>query len=126
MSFESIIREILEESGGGLGIALMGSDGIPIVQLTAELGAGVSNPLDDDIGTAGVEFARILSEIQKASDALNGGAMHETVVNLARFQLLFRTVDDDVVLILALAPDGNAGKARYLIRSRLVALREEL
>lgn len=124
MSFETVLREILDGCGGALGIALMGGDGIPIVQLSREVG-GV-NPLGDDIGTAGVEFARILSEIQKASDALNAGAMAETVVSLARFQLLFRHVDDDVILILALTPDGNTGKARYLIRRNLVALREEL
>ena len=32
-----------------------------------------------------VEFARILSEIQKASDSLNAGAMSETLINLAAF-----------------------------------------
>jgi len=34
-------------------------------------------------------------------------------------------VDDEVLLVLALAPDGNLGKARYLIRRHLNALREE-
>jgi predicted regulator of Ras-like GTPase activity (Roadblock/LC7/MglB family) len=125
MSFESILGEILEQCGGGLGIALMGSDGIPITQLTAELEGGAPNPLGD-ITTAGVEFARILSEIQKASDALDAGPMAETVINLERFQLHFRSVDDDVILVLALANDGNTGKARYLIRRHLVALRQEL
>jgi predicted regulator of Ras-like GTPase activity (Roadblock/LC7/MglB family) len=123
MSFESILKEILEGCGGGLGIALMGSDGIPILQLTAP---GDGNPLGDEIGTAGVEFARILSEIQKASDALNAGPMSETLINLAAFQLLFRSVDDDVILVLAIAHDGNPGKARYLVRRHLVSLREEL
>lgn len=126
MSFDSILREILNECGGGLGIALMGSDGIPIVQITAKLPDGVPNPLGGDIGTAGVEFARILSEIQKASAVLNAGAMSETVISLARFQLHFRSVDDDVILVLALAHEGNPGKARYLVRRHLVALREEL
>jgi predicted regulator of Ras-like GTPase activity (Roadblock/LC7/MglB family) len=126
MSFEKILREVLNECGGGLGIALMGSDGIPIVQLSAELGPGLPNPLGDDIGTAAVEFARILCEIQKAADALNAGAMMETVINLARFQLLFRQVDDDVFLVLALSPTGNAGKARYLIRRHLLQLRSDL
>ncbi len=126
MSFENILREVLNECGGGLGIALMGSDGIPIVQLSAELGPGLPNPLGDDIGTAAVEFARILCEIQKAADALNAGAMMETVINLARFQLLFRQVDDDVFLVLALSPTGNAGKARYLIRRHLPQLRSDL
>ena len=126
MSFEKILREVLNECGGGLGIALMGSDGIPIVQLSAELGPGLPNPLGEDIGTAAVEFARILCEIQKAADALNAGAMMETVINLARFQLLFRQVDDDVFLVLALSPTGNAGKARYLIRRHLLQLRSDL
>lgn len=127
MSFENILREILSECGGGLGISLMGTDGIPIVQINAQLEGGATNPLGDDIGTAGVEFARILSEIQKASDALDAGPMAETIINLTAFQLLFRSVDDDVILILALSHDGgNPGKARYLIRRHLVALRQEL
>jgi predicted regulator of Ras-like GTPase activity (Roadblock/LC7/MglB family) len=127
MSFEDILHEILSECGGGLGIALMGSDGIPISQITAQLEGGAPNPLGEDIGVAGVEFARILSEIQKASDALNAGAMAETVINLAAFQLLFRRVDEDVILILALShKNGNPGKARYLIRRHLVGLRQEL
>ena len=48
------------------------------------------------------------------------------MINLARFELLFRQVDDDVLLVLALSPAGNAGKARYLIRRHLMQLRSEL
>jgi predicted regulator of Ras-like GTPase activity (Roadblock/LC7/MglB family) len=126
MSFESTLREILEGCGGGLGIALMGSDGIPIVQLTAESRPGLDNPLGDEIGTAGVEFARVLSEIQKASDALSAGAMTEALISLEAFQLLFRSVDDDVILVLAVSHGGNHGKARYLVRRHLVSLREQI
>jgi hypothetical protein len=35
-------------------------------------------------------------------------------------------VDDETYLILAIAPDGNAGKARFLMRRHLLALRDEL
>lgn len=126
MSFESILAQIMDESAGALGIALMGSDGIPIAQRMPDLPRGVSNPLGDDIGTAAVDFARILGDIQKAGDALNGGALAETVISLARFQLLFRQIDDEVFVVLALAPSGNAGKARYLLRRNLFALKSEL
>jgi hypothetical protein len=34
-------------------------------------------------------------------------------------------VDDDYFIVLALLPDGNLGKARYLIRRHLPAIREE-
>lgn len=126
MSFETILREIVENCNGSLGIALMGTDGIPIAQIEAPPQPGCESFLEEDIGTAGVEFASILAEIHKASDALGGGAVTETVVTLARFSLLFRQVDEDTLLVLALAPDGNLGKARYLMRRHLLGIRQEM
>lgn len=124
MSFENILRKIVADCGGGLSVALMGSDGIPIVQVQQV--RGPANPLGDDLSIAGVEFGRILGEIGKASDSLGGGTLSEVVINLARFKLIFREIDDDVMLVLALMPDGNLGKARYLIRRHLIEIREEL
>ena len=83
-------------------------------------------PLQEDIGSAGVEFSRILEEIRKAADALGGGAVSETVVSLARMNLVFRPIDGETFLALVLATDGNLGKARYLIRRHLLAIRQEL
>ena len=121
MSFQSILQTVVDECGGGLGAVLMGNDGIPIAE--AEGPAADSSA---DIGTACVEFARILSEIHKASDAIDGGKLSEVMVGLERFSLLFRSVDEEVTLVLAIAPDGNLGKARYLMRSHLHAIRQEL
>lgn len=123
MSFASILTKIVDECGGGIGAALMGNDGIPIEQVSA--GARPA-AMPEDIGTAGVEFVRILDEIRKVSDALSAGALGEAVVSFARFTLLFRVVDEDTFLALAIAPDGNLGKARYLMRRHLIALREEM
>jgi len=124
MSFRSILRSIVEECGGGLGAVLMGSDGIPIEEyVTDRIPEG---PLQEDIGSAGVEFSRILEEIRKAADALGGGAVTETVVALARMNLVFRPIDGETFLALVLASDGNLGKARYLIRRHLLAIRQEL
>ena len=124
MSFAVLLREIVEECGGGIGAALMGNDGIPIEQVTAS--QAVANPLAEDIATAGTEFGRILEEIRKASDAVAGGAVVETTIQLSRVMLVFRTVDEETFLVVALTADGNLGKARYLIRRQLLALRQEL
>ena len=124
MSFAAMLREIVEECGGGIGAALMGSDGIPIEQVTASHAA--AHPLAEDVATAGTEFGRILEEIRKASDAVAGGAVVETTILLSRVTLVFRTVDEETFLVVALAPDGNLGKARYLIRRHLLSLRQEL
>ena len=124
MSFRSILRSIVEECGGGLGAVLMGADGIPIEEyVTDRIPEG---PLQEDVGNAGVEFSRILEEIRKAADALGGGAVHETVVSLARMNLVFRPIDGETFLALVLSTDGNLGKARYLIRRHLLSIRQEL
>jgi len=52
--------------------------------------------------------------------------VRETVIGLDRVNLVVQSVDDDLVVVLALSPDGNLGKARYLIRRNLVELRSEL
>ena len=123
MSFGSILRGIVEQCGDALGAALMGNDGIAIDEFATE-------PRGDepafDIATAGVEFGRILDDVRKASDALGGGDVEETIVRTARFLLVFRIVDDEYFVVVAIRPDGNLGKARYLIRRSLLAIREEL
>ena len=72
------------------------------------------------------EFGRALGEVEKASAAAGGGPMAETVVALERFTLVFARLESGLVLALAVGPDGNLGKARYLIRRNLLEIRQEL
>jgi predicted regulator of Ras-like GTPase activity (Roadblock/LC7/MglB family) len=125
MIFDAILGEIVNGCGGGIAAALMGNDGISIAEVVSDR-EDVRDVLVEEIGTAGAEFGRILAEIGKASDALGGGAVNETAVVLSRFTLVFRNVDDETFLVVAIAPDGNLGKARYLIRRQLNFLRQEL
>jgi predicted regulator of Ras-like GTPase activity (Roadblock/LC7/MglB family) len=124
MSFQPILRAMVDNASGAVGVALLGSDGIAIEQVMAANDAG--RALEEDFGAAGVEFGRILDEIRKASDAVGGGPLRETIVALARFTLILHTVDDETFLVMALLPDGNLGKARYLLRRHLPSVREAL
>ena len=123
MSFASLLREIVEKCRGGLGAALLGNDGMPIEQVVAE---GAPEALAEDLATAGVEFGRILAEVRKTSDALAGGSLLDLTVRLSRMSFVFCGVDDDTFLAVVVAPDGNTGQARYLIRRHMPALRAEL
>jgi predicted regulator of Ras-like GTPase activity (Roadblock/LC7/MglB family) len=124
MSFASILQEIVDECGGGLAAALMGADGIPIEQVEASGEAEVS--LGDEVDVLGVEFGRILDEMRKASDSVGGGGLEEVSVRLSNFSVLMRVVDEETFLVLAIEPSGNTGKARFLMRRQLMALRDEL
>jgi predicted regulator of Ras-like GTPase activity (Roadblock/LC7/MglB family) len=122
MSFESVLRTIVEECPGALGAALMGSDGIPIAQIAARGAAEDA----DEVTVLGVEFGRILDEARKAGDASGAGAALELSVRTERFQVVLHALDAETYLVLALTPDGNVGKGRYLMRRHHLALREEL
>ncbi len=120
MSFESILRVIVEECPGALGAALMGGDGIPIAQ------AGPHGDEAEQVTILGVEFGRILEEARKAADAAGAGVALEISVRTERFHVVLHAVDPDTYLLLALAPHGNVGKGRYLLRRHELAIREEL
>jgi predicted regulator of Ras-like GTPase activity (Roadblock/LC7/MglB family) len=124
MSFASLLQEIVDGCGGGLAAALMGADGIPIEQVEAN--GEVRESPGHGIDVLGVEFGRILDEMRKASDSVGGGVLEEVSVRLANFWVLMRVVDEETYLVLAIEPDGNAGKARFLMRRQLMALRDEL
>jgi predicted regulator of Ras-like GTPase activity (Roadblock/LC7/MglB family) len=129
MSFTRALRSIVDEAGGGIGAALMGSDGIAIDQVEASSPAaslGEDGALGDEIAALGVEFGRILEEARKAADSLNGGAVEEACLRMARFWVLLRSVDAETFLVVVLAPDGNLGKARFLMRRHLADLRAHL
>jgi predicted regulator of Ras-like GTPase activity (Roadblock/LC7/MglB family) len=130
MNFTSTLRTIVDECGGGIGAALMGVDGIAIEQVEARAlpasFAGESASVADEISALGVEFGRILEEARKAADSLGGGAVEEACLRMARFWVLLRSLDGDNFLVLVLAPDGNLGKARFLMRRHLAELRDHL
>jgi predicted regulator of Ras-like GTPase activity (Roadblock/LC7/MglB family) len=130
MSFGATLRSLVDECGGGVGAALMGGDGIAIEQVEARAlpGSfeGEASGVADEIAALGVEFGRILEEARKAADSLGGGAVEEACLRMARCWVLLRTVDADTFLVLVLAPDGNLGKARYLMRRHLSDLRANL
>ena len=124
MSFETVLQKIVDGCGSAIGAALMGNDGIPIVHVRAE--NQIENQLGDDLSAAGAEFGRILGDIHKASDSLGGGLMNEVVISLSRFTLIFREIADDVMLVLAIGPEGNIGKSRFMMRRFERELRDEL
>jgi len=119
MSFEAILRGIVDQSPGALGAALMGADGIPIAEVG---GAGES----EEVTLLGIEFGRVLEEARKVAMAVNGGALEELVIAMGRTQVVLRSVDAETYFVLALDPSGNLGKARYLLRRHTLDVRELL
>lgn len=126
MTFEAVLQTIVDDCGGGYAAALMGLDGIAVAQVMVGSGRDREDPLAGDASAAGIEFGRILGEMTKASDALEAGPLRECVISLGRVLLVFHAVDEELFLVVTLRPEGNLGKARYLIRRSLPVIRAAL
>jgi predicted regulator of Ras-like GTPase activity (Roadblock/LC7/MglB family) len=122
MTFREILSTLVERTPGALAAAVMAGDGVAIDEYARE-GAEV------DLGAIAVEFGRIFAQSQKVASALYGtrdGDLDELLLVLGGHQILFRKLDEDSFLLLALDQNGLVGKARWLARNLLQEIRDAL
>ncbi len=119
MIFEEVAKDIVERVYGGIASIIMGRDGIP---LSLHLKEGVTM----DLEPLGIEYSNLLAEILKASLSIGTGEVGEVTVLTSQFFIILRVISPEYFICLLLAPDGNLGKAKYLIRVNLPKLRAEL
>ena len=122
MSFREALRAIVDQTPGGLAAVLMGSDGIAVDEYSRRRG-------ELDLSAVAVEFQRVLEQARLVAAGLYGRAASqpaELVLVTGQHQLLFRQLDEEYFIVLALDPAGLLGKARYLVGNTLDSLRAEL
>lgn len=119
MDFKEIISELVKRVDGARAAILMGYDGIPLEESRKE---GV----DTDIQLIGIEYSNILKEMKRASDILEAGEVTEVSIITGNGIVVVRGVLDEYFLMVYLVPDGNLGKARYLMKMAAPKLKELL
>jgi predicted regulator of Ras-like GTPase activity (Roadblock/LC7/MglB family) len=117
--FRASLRDIVEKTDGGVAGLIMDSEGIP-VETYAREGAGI------DIATVGVEFGVVLAAVRRAVESLDAGSAREVSIMTDGLVTLIRTLGDAYFLAVAMRPDGNIGKGRFLMRTAMPALLAEL
>lgn len=63
-----------------------------------------------------VEFSSILSQMKDRSDGLAFGQVEEMSIRSANITTMVRLINAQYFVAAALLPQGNHGKARYLLR----------
>ncbi len=117
--FKQTLKGVVDGTDGGLAGLLMDFEGIPLeTYKRAES--------DLDIEAVGVEISVIVKAIQRAAEMLEAGATREVSFRSDRFVTVIRVLDETYFVALTLAPSGNLGKARYLLRVAAPNLAREL
>jgi predicted regulator of Ras-like GTPase activity (Roadblock/LC7/MglB family) len=117
--FRENLMKIVDNVEGGLAGLLMGFDGIAIDSYA-------KNKQALDIQTVGMEFSYILTQVRKAAEILEVGSVQEIAIRTEQVTIIIRVLNQDYFLALALAPSGNFGKGRYMLRIVAPKLQSEL
>ena len=117
--FKSVLKEIVENTDGGVASVLMGFDGITVDSYKKQ----------DSLFSAediGMEYSVVLGQIKQATQMLEIGSARELAIYAEHMITVIRILSDEYFVAVVVAAKGNAGKARYLLRTRAEKLMENL
>ncbi len=120
MSFREHLQDVCTNVDGAVACSLMGVDGIEIDTLVAEPGADV------DLKSLLVEYSNVFRSARDAAAVHQAGGISEVSINTEKIVTVARLVSPDYFMVVALKPEGNYGKARYLLRITAPKVRAEL
>jgi predicted regulator of Ras-like GTPase activity (Roadblock/LC7/MglB family) len=117
--FQAALRDIVEKTDGGVASLIMDTEGIAVESYAKD-----DTPFD--ITTIGIEFGVVLGSIKRAAESLEAGAPREVAIATDKMITIIRTLGETYFLALAIRPEGNLGKGRYLMRTAAPKLLAEL
>ncbi len=119
MSFREHLEKVCHDVDGAVACSLMGMDGIE-VDTHLEDGSGV------DVKSLLVEYSGVLRSAREAAQAHEAGGVDEISITTDKLLAVVRIVSPEYFIVVALTPEANLGKARYLLRVTAPKLRSEL
>jgi predicted regulator of Ras-like GTPase activity (Roadblock/LC7/MglB family) len=117
--FKDDLRAIVEGLDGGIASLLMDSSGIALESYSKD-----DAPFD--INMIGIEFSVVVNSIKRATEMLEAGVAREVAVNTEKMTTVIRMLSEEYFLTFTLSPEGNLGKARYLMRTAAPKLLADL
>ena len=119
MSFREHLEQVCRNVDGAVACSLMGVDGI-------EVDTHVVDGGQIDVKSLLVEYSGVLRSAREAAEAHEAGGVAEIAITTDKLLAVVRLVTPEYFMVLALRPEGNVGKARYLLRVTAPRLKAEL
>jgi len=120
MSFREHLQDVCQGVDGSVVCTLMGVDGI---EVDSHL---VADTEEVDLKSLLIEYSAVFRAAREAADLHQAGGVSELSINTDKLATVARLVSPDYFMVVALRPEGNYGKARYLLRITAPKVRSEL
>ena len=117
MPFADILKEVVNGTDGALGALVVGVDGISVEEYSLDK--------ELDLQSMTVEYATLLKEIERGSQASQLGSTKEVTVLADKAMIMLRRLNEEYFMVLIIKPDGNFGKGRFLLRMAVPKLQKE-
>jgi predicted regulator of Ras-like GTPase activity (Roadblock/LC7/MglB family) len=109
MSLKEILQCIVADTDGALAAMVMAHDGIAIDEV-------IVGQAGFDVQLLSAGYTTVLRDIREAAGRVGAGALEELTLVTARYRVVIRILNDELCAVLVMAPAGNTGKGRYLLR----------
>lgn len=119
--FKDILKDAVHRTEGGMAALVMGFDGIAVDSYVRE-----DSTLGIEVETVGMEYSVILKEIRKAAQLLDAGTAREVSIQAEKLITVIHMISDEYFVAMAIEPNGNQGKARWLLKAGARKLAVEL
>lgn len=106
--FRENLEKLVDNCEGAVASVMMGFDGIAVDTISREK--------DLDVDTISMEFSFVLGQVRKAAEILEVGKLEEVAIRSENLTFIIRIISDEYFIAMALKPDGNFGKGRFLMR----------
>lgn len=111
MSFREHIETVCNNLEGAVACSVMGVDGI-------EIDTFITSAPDNemDLKSLLIEYSTLLKSVRDAAEVHKAGGVTEFSVNTEKLLTVARLISPEYFMVVAMKPEANYGKARYLLR----------
>jgi predicted regulator of Ras-like GTPase activity (Roadblock/LC7/MglB family) len=120
MGFREHLQEVVQSVDGAVACSLMGVDGIEVDTHLTDGADGI------DVRTLLIEYSSLFRLAREAAEAHQAGEVAELCIQSDKLLTVARLVSTEYFMVVALRPDGNFGKARFMLRVTAPKLRSDL
>ena len=117
MSFSEILREAVEKVDGAVSAMILGSDGIPVEEYATEKLLNL-----EDLGA---EASTMIRDIDLAAQDLGLGTAREFSILSDKCGIIMRQINAAYYMAFVIRPDGNYGKARFVLKTTIPKIEGE-